>query len=88
MDDNKKGAPNRRRVLGKALPALAVLGLAMTMPLAAHADCENSCTAACATGCEVSCMAECATNCETSCKGGCKDDCVSSCKGSLTSVAP
>ncbi len=64
----------RRNFLKRgALPALAVLGLALTAPLAAHADdCHDNCSGSCYKGCTGSCMEGCTGSCMQGCEGGSK----------------
>jgi CXXX repeat radical SAM target protein len=76
----KKISSSRRKFLKgstKVLPVLAVMGLAFTVPLPAHADCNNSCEASCYKGCTGSCM----DGCEGSCMRGCTGSCMQGCEG-------
>ncbi len=58
-------------------PALAVLGLALTAPLPARADCHDSCTF----GCTGSCQNTCKDTCEGRCEGVCENNCTGTCEG-------
>jgi CXXX repeat radical SAM target protein len=59
------------------LPALAVLGLALTAASPARADncggaCSNECAGSCLNGCTGSCMNGCTGSCMEGCEGGSK----------------
>ena len=80
----KKRAELDRRSLiktgAKIIPALATLGLAVTVPQPARADCFGSCQAECADSCVESCKGDCMGDCKGSC-GGCDATCTGSSKG-------
>ena len=70
---------HRRQLLataGKAIPALAVLGLSLVASAPARSancmyGCVGDCTGTCGKKCADSCVATCSTNCTGTCLGGC-----------------
>jgi len=81
---NKKETISRRSLLaatGKVLPTLAVIGLAMTPLMSAHAsDCNGSCEGGCTGTCESGCKGTCESGCTGTCEGQCKGTCEGSSK--------
>jgi CXXX repeat radical SAM target protein len=53
------------------IPALAVLGLALTLPTAARADCDGTCSGSCTGSCEEGCAVGCKGDCSGTCTGTC-----------------
>ena len=80
----KMGRRNFLKSSGKILPALAVMGLAMTAPLTARADCNSSCEGSCYSGCTGSCMQGCTGSCQEGCTGNCQEGCAGSCMEGCT----
>ncbi len=80
MQGKSAGTTRSRRQLlvsgAKALPALAVIGLAIATPARAEdADCgacSSSCSGSCYQGCTGSCQEGCTGSCMTGCEGGTK----------------
>lgn len=69
----KKITSRRKLLRSSALPALAILGLALTAPLSARADdCHDNCSGSCYKGCTGSCMEGCEGSCMKGCEGGSK----------------
>jgi CXXX repeat radical SAM target protein len=53
----------------QALPALAVLGIALFTPLQARADCSKDCTSECKGTCWAACNSTCSGTCHGNCEG-------------------
>ena len=67
----------------KVLPALAVMGLALTVaPKAASADCMGFCAGECVGSCQNTCEGQCHYDCKDSCAGECRGNCKGDCTGS------
>ncbi|MDE2266156.1 MAG: Cys-Xaa-Xaa-Xaa repeat radical SAM target protein, partial [Alphaproteobacteria bacterium] len=82
---------NRRGFLKSGtivIPSLAVMGLGLTVPLQARADCggdcEGSCTGDCSGNCTASCASDCSTGCENGCLNSCTAHCLNDCEGACS----
>jgi CXXX repeat radical SAM target protein len=67
----------------KVIPALAVLGFALTVPLPARASCGDTCFSSC----EGDCKGSCRILCLNSCVAHCMNDCGGTCRGTCSSIS-